>query len=290
MISIDPKEITVAQMQAWLQGAITPRPIAFASTINKEGVVNLSPFSFFNLFGMNPPLLIFSPSRRIRDNTVKHSYENVLDVQEVVINIVNYNMVQQASLASTEYAKGVDEFVKSGFTPVKSTRVKPPRVAESPVSFECRVLQVVPTGTEGGAGNLVLCEVVLMHIQEEIIGSDGRIDPFKLDAVARLGGDWYCRVQGESIFKVPKPLDRLGMGVDAIPESIRLSKILTGNDLGMLGNTEALPSPEDIKQFNGQPAIAAILKQGTEAIHRQAHLYLEAGNVGDAWRILLGGL
>lgn len=290
MLTIDPKEITTPQLHAYLLGAVTPRPIAFASTVDKDGNVNLSPFSFFNCFGSNPPLLIFSPARRGRDNTTKHTYENVIEVPEVVINIVNYNMVQQASLASTEYPKGINEFVKAGFTEVPSLKVKPPRVAESPVSMECKVLQVIQTGEKGGAGNLVICEVLLMHISEEVIGADGKIDPFKLDAVARLGGDWYSRVQGESIFKVPKPLERLGIGVDQIPEKIRLSTILTGNDLGMLGNIEKLPDDKAVNEFKHRPEVHQALMKGELAVHRLAHSFLEESNVEDAWKVLLAGL
>jgi flavin reductase (DIM6/NTAB) family NADH-FMN oxidoreductase RutF len=287
MLTIDPKEISLAQMQHYLQSAVTPRPIAFASTVDKEGHINLSPFSFFNVFGTNPPLLVFSPSRRVRDNTTKHTLENVLEVQQVVINIVNYAMVQQASLASTEYARGVNEFIKAGFTEVPSVKVAPPRVAEAPVAMECQVLQVVPTGNEGGAGNLVLCEVIYMHIREDILDADGRIDPFKLDAVARLGGDWYCRVQGDSIFKVPKPVDRLGIGVDAIPPVIRYSHFLTGNDLGLLGNIEKLPDAAECQQYRLRAGIHQVLQKGVAAAHQHAHLLLTHGKVQEAWMMLL---
>jgi len=287
MLTINPNELSVPQLQAYLQGAVIPRPIAFASTVDKDGNVNLSPFSFFNLFGMNPPLLVFSPSRRGRDNTTKHTYENVLEVPEVVINVVNYSMVQQASLTSTEYPKGVNEFVKGGFTEVPSTLVKPPRVAESPVAMECKVMQVIPTGNSGGAGNLVLCEVVLMHINESVLDADGRIDPFKLDAVARLGADWYCRVQGDSVFKVPKPLERKGIGVDKIPEKIRLSNVLTGNDLGMLGNVEKLPDDESVRKSRQQLEVHQAMLKGEDAVHRLAQEYLKEGRVEDAWRLLL---
>src|SRR5690606_18110219 len=218
----------------YLLSAVVPRPIAFASTVDKEGNVNLSPFSFFNCFGANPPILVFSPARRGRDNTVKNTYENVLEVPEVVISIVNYNMVQQMSLASAEYPKGVNEFVKAGFTEVKSTLVKPPREGESPASFECKVLQVIKTGEGGAAGNLVVCEAILMHIKDEVLGDDGKIDPFKLDAVSRMGGDWYCRASGNNLFRLPQPGNKLGIGIDNLPESIRNSKILTGNDLALL--------------------------------------------------------
>jgi len=287
MLTIDPNEIPGAKMHAWLLGAVTPRPIAFASTIDKDGNVNLSPFSFFNCFGSNPPLLIFSPARRGRDGSTKHSFENVLEIPEVVIHIVNYSMVQQMSLASTEYPKGTDEFVKAGFTAVPSEVVRPPRVAEAPVAIECKVEQVVPTGIQGGAGNLVICEVVRMHVKEEVLDADGKIDPFKLDTVARLGGDWYARIQGNAIFKVPKPLDRLGIGVDQIPEKIRLSKVLTGNDLGMLGNVGALPDNESIDKIKQQSDVHQALMKGDEAIHKLAQHYLSEGRIDDAWRLLL---
>ncbi len=280
---IDPKEIPVGKMHSYLLGAVAPRPIAFASTIDKEGNVNLSPFSFFNCFGANPPILIFSPARRGRDNTTKHSYENVLEVPEVVINIVNYSMVQQASLASTEYPKGVNEFVKAGFTQVPSTMVKPPRVGESPVAFECKVLQVIKTGDQGAAGNLVICEVILMHVKEELLDAEGKIDPFKLDAVSRMGGDWYCRAQGDALFKVPKPLDKIAIGIDQLPEQIRNSKILTGNDLGMLANVEKIPEAvhESIPS-----EVNSVIKQGHDATHRLAHQYLQSGKVEEAWKVL----
>jgi flavin reductase (DIM6/NTAB) family NADH-FMN oxidoreductase RutF len=287
ILTIDPKTLPVPVVHGYLLGAITPRPIAFASTVDKEGNVNLSPFSFFNCFGANPPVLIFSPARRGRDNTTKHTYENLLEVPEVVINIVNYDMVQQTSLASTEYPRGVNEFIKAGFTEVPSVKVKPPRVASSPVAMECKVLQIIPTGDQAGAGNLVICEVVLMHIKSAVLGADGKIDPWKLDAVARLGSDWYCRVQGNSIFKVPKPLDRLGIGIDAMPEHIRHSKILTGNDLGLLGNVETLPDQASIDAIKERHEVKAALLQGEEALHRLAHQYLEAEHVSDAWKVLL---
>jgi flavin reductase (DIM6/NTAB) family NADH-FMN oxidoreductase RutF len=280
---INPKEIPVGKMHSYLLGAVAPRPIAFASTIDAQGNVNLSPFSFFNCFGANPPILVFSPARRGRDNTTKHSYENVFEVPEVVINIVNYAMVQQTSLASTEYPKGVNEFVKAGFTQVPSTMVKPPRVGESPVSFECKVLQVIKTGDQGAAGNLVICEVILAHIKDEILDAEGKIDPFKLDSVARMGGDWYSRAQGDSLFKVPKPLDKIGIGIDQLPEKIRNSKILTGNDLGMLANIEKIPNTKKELTIEELSAV----KYGIEFTHKLAQRYLQAGRVEDAWNILL---
>lgn len=287
MLTINPKEIPFTQMHGYLLGAVTPRPIAFASTVDKNGNVNLSPFSFFNCFGANPPILIFSPARRGRDNTTKHTYENVREVSEVVINVVNYPMVQQASLASTEYPKGVNEFVKAGFTEVPSTIVKPPRVGESPISMECKVLQIIQTGDGGAAGNLVICEILLMHIKEEILDADGRIDPWKLDAVARLGGDYYCRVQGDSIFKVPKPLEKTGIGIDQMPENIRRSKILTGNDLGLLGNVERLPDQDSIAEFKNRNEVRVALQNGEVALHQLAHQFLKDEKVEEAWKTLL---
>jgi flavin reductase (DIM6/NTAB) family NADH-FMN oxidoreductase RutF len=287
---IDPKEIPVGKMHSYLLGAVAPRPIAFASTIDREGNVNLSPFSFFNCFGANPPILVFSPARRGRDNTTKHSYENVLEVPEVVINIVNYAMVQQMSLASTEYPKGVNEFVKAGFTQAASSRVKPPRVGESPAAFECKVLDVIKTGDQGAAGNLVICEVILAHIKDDVFDAEGKIDPFKLDAVARMGGDWYCRANGDALLKVPKPLDRLGIGVDKIPASIRFSKILTGNDLGMLGNIESLPDDAAVQLMKKHPDVQQAIKEGENAVHQLAQSRLQQGKVVEAWSVLLAGL
>lgn len=280
MIIINPKEVTVPQFHSWLLGAVTPRPIAFASTVDKSGAVNLSPFSFFNCFGANPPLLIFSPARRGRDNTTKHTYENVLEVPEVVINIVNFPMVQQTSLASTEYPRGTNEFTKAGFTEVPSDMVRPPRVGESPVSMECKVLQVIQTGSTGGAGNLVICQVLLMHVKEEVVDEQGTgIDPFKLDAVARLGREWYCRVQGNSIFQVPRPNEKLAIGIDQLPPSIRYSRILTGNDLGLLASIEHLP--ETNKKY------AATGNIDLEAKHRRAQIFLQKGQITEAWAVLM---
>jgi flavin reductase (DIM6/NTAB) family NADH-FMN oxidoreductase RutF len=287
MLTIDPKNIPVSKMHSYLLGAVTPRPIAFASTIDSKGNVNLSPFSFFNCFGANPPLLVFSPARKGRDNTTKHTYENVQEVPEVVINIVNFAMVQQASLASVEFPKGVNEFVKAGFTEVASVLVKPPRVGEAPVSMECKVLQVISTGDQGGAGNLVICEVLLMHIKEEIMDREGKIDPYKLDVVARLGSDYYCRVQGNSIFKVPKPHDKSAIGIDQLPASIRRSKVLTGNDLAILANVEKLPEQHIVDEFKASRKASEISQKKPEDIHRLAQLCIAEGNVDEAWKILL---
>lgn len=274
MISIEPHEIKTAQLHGYLLGAVAPRPICFASTVDSDGNVNLSPYSFFNVFSAKPPIMIFSPARRVRDNTTKHTLENVLDTKEVVINIVSYAMVQQMSLSSTEYAKGVNEFVKAGFTEKPSDIVKPPRVAEAPVQFECKVNEVIALGNEGGAGNLVICKVVKLHINEDILDVDGKIDPVKIDAVARMGGNWYNRSK-QGMFEVPKPLSTLGIGVDALPKEIRLSTILTGNDLGMLANVETLP-----ENYNG-------IANATEATHKKAQELLSEGNVAEAWQALI---
>ncbi|WP_034886921.1 flavin reductase family protein [Gillisia sp. Hel_I_29] len=288
MLTVDPKEISTGQRHQYLLGAVGPRPIAFASTVDEEGRPNLSPFSFFNVFSANPPILIFSPARRGRDNTVKHTFLNSKATKEVVINIVNYKMVQQMSLSSTEYAEGVNEFEKAGFTMLKSDLVKPFRVAESPVQFECKITEVVELGQEGGAGNLVICEVVKMHFDEEILDENGQIDQHKIDLVARMGGNWYSRAN-EGMFEVPKPLSTLGIGVDEIPEYIRRSKVLTGNDLGKLGNVEALPSKEEITSFlNENSEMDKIIGAGNvENIHLQAQLYLEKDEPAKAWKLLL---
>lgn len=282
MITINPKDLAIPKLQAYLQSAVSPRPIAFVSSVDNAGNVNLSPFSFFNMFSMNPPILVFSPSRRVRDNSEKHTLENIREVDEVVINIVNYNMVQQTSLASCDFPKSVNEFQKSGLTPLASQRVKPPRVAESPVSFECKVRQVIALGDQGGAGNLVLCEVLLMHIKEEVVDQNGIIDPQKIDAVARMGQNYYCRAHGENIFVVPKPNEKIGIGYDLLPEKIRNSRILTGNDLGILGNVEQIPQLGQLSEEE-----EAIVKKGIEAVHTQAQHYLSQGRIEDAWRILL---
>lgn len=282
MKTIDPKEVNTAAFHGYMLGAVAPRPIAFASTVDKEGNVNLSPFSFFNAFGANPPTLIFSPARRVRDNTTKHTLENVLEVPEVAINICNYAMVEQMSLSSTEYEKGVNEFIKAGLTELPSERIKPPRVSESPAQFECVVKDVVQLGTEGGAGNLIICEVLLAHIDEAILDTNGKIDPFKLDAVARMGGNWYCRANGDALFEVEKPLVKKGIGVDQLPEPIKNSHILTGNHLGKLANVEALPTPDSLKEIS--------IKVNQENTHQQAAALLDEGKLQEAWKVLLADL
>ena len=286
-MTIDPQETPMARMHALLLGSVVPRPIAFASTVDRDGNVNLSPFSYFNCFGANPPVLVFSPARRGRDNTTKHTYENILEVPEVVIHIDNYPIVQQMSLASSEYPKGVNEFVKAGFTAVPSLKVTPPRVKEAPVAFECKVMQVIPTGEKGGAGNLVICHIVMMHVQENVLDDSGRIDPFKLDAVARLGGELYCRVHGDAIFRIPRPLEKIGIGVDQLPTHIRRSKVLTGNDLGLLASVEELPRPTGFNDDAEKLAFKVALASGTEAVHLLAHSYLEQGKCEQAWNVLL---
>lgn len=294
MLTLHTSDLKPAQLQNYLQYAIAPRPVCFASTIDKEGHVNLSPFSFFNLFSSNPPICVFSPARRVRDNTTKHTLENVLEVPECVINIVNYSMVQQTSLASTEYPKGVNEFVKAGFTELKSELVRPPRVAEAPVQLECTIRDVIHLGENAGAGNLILAEIKLIHIREDILDEEGKIDQAKIDLVARLGGDWYCRVTKDNLFKVAKPLTTLGIGVDALPSAIRNSKILTGNNLGQLGNVEVLPSDEEIESMKQDPEVKEILDATIgDPQTRQTHLQTKAkqlldnGEVNAAWKILL---
>jgi flavin reductase (DIM6/NTAB) family NADH-FMN oxidoreductase RutF len=292
MLSIDPKTLPVAKVHGYLLGAVAPRPIAFASTLDEEGNPNLSPFSFFNVFSANPPIAIFSPARRGRDNTTKHTYENVKKVKECVINIVNYDMVQQMSLASVEYPKGVSEFVKAGFTPIASEVVKPFRVKESPVQLECIVKDVIELGTEGGAGNLVICEVVRIHINEEILDANGRIDPEKIDLVARMGGDWYSRAK-LGLFEVAKPNEKIGIGVDQIPSDIRFSKVLTGNHLGQLGNSESLPDETSVNEFKLTELAELFIEFEDDAqklesaLHQKAASFLNEGNVHDAWLTLL---
>ncbi len=289
MISILPKDISTGQLHGYLLGAVSPRPICFASTVDANGNVNLSPYSFFNVFSANPPVMIFSPARRVRDNTTKHTLENVLETKEVVINIVSYEMVQQMSLSSTEYPKEVNEFVKAGFTEVASDIVSPPRVAESPAQFECKVNDVIALGKEGGAGNLVICEVVKLHLNEKILDADGRVDPSKIDTVARMGGNWYSRAKS-GMFEVPKPLSTLGMGVDALPEDIRTSTVLTGNDLGMLGNVESLPGSDEIRTFlEANEELRVLVRSGNKnEIHIKAQELLIHNKVKEAWMLLLG--
>ena len=287
MKSIDTKLLQTSELHGHLLGAIGPRPIAFASTVNKEGIPNLSPYSFFNVFSANPPILIFSPARRVRDNTTKHTLKNCEDTKEVVINIVNFSIVQQMSLSSTEYAEGVNEFEKSGLTMLASDIVKPPRVKESPVQFECKVKDIVYLGNEGGAGNLIISEVVKLHIDESILDEDGKIDQYKIDQVARMGGNWYTRAK-EGLFEVKKPLSTLGIGVDEIPEDIRTSEVLSGNDLGKLGNINRLPNAEEVEEFIKNENLGEYLKNiEREQLHLKAKDYLKSQDIFGAWCILL---
>ncbi len=288
MLSILPQEVSTGKLHGYLLSAVSPRPIAFASTVDDLGNVNLSPFSFFNVFSANPPILVFSPARRVRDNTTKHTLENILITKEVVINIVNYDMVQQMSLSSTEYPAGVNEFLKSGLTEVASDIVKPPRVQEAPVQFECKVNDVIALGNQGGAGNLIIAEVVKLHIKETILDADGKIDANKIDAVARMGGNWYNRSR-EGMFEVIKPIKTRGIGVDALPISIKNSTILTGNDLGILGNSERIPTMNEVKEYLSLKVEKSfdIQTRTKENIHKQAQDMLQKGTVLDAFKLLL---
>lgn len=277
MLTINLADLSPLELQNYLQYAIAPRPIALASTIDNDGNVNLSPFSFFNLFSTNPPICIISPSRRVRDNTTKHSLQNLLEVRELVINIVNYSMVQQTSLSSVEYAKGVNEFTKAGFTELPSVMVKPPRVAGSPVQFECVVNDIIALGDGPGAGNLIIAEIKLMHISEAVLGADGKIIQMKMDHVARLGGDWYCRITPDNLFMVEKPNRHIGIGVDALPYNIRNSSVLTGNELGQLGNLTALPDDAVVEAFAQTTEIKEILDATIgDSYTRELQLHLKA--------------
>jgi flavin reductase (DIM6/NTAB) family NADH-FMN oxidoreductase RutF len=284
MLSINPKEVSTGKLHSYLLGAVAPRPIAFASTIDADGTPNLSPFSFFNVFGANPPTLIFSPARSVRNNTTKHTLDNAEITKEVVINVVNYAIVQQMSLSSTMYPKGVNEFEKSGLTMLKSDVVKPFRVAESPVQFECKVTDIIYTGNEGGAGNLIVCEVVKVHINEEVLAEDGSIDQYKIDLVARAGGSYYSRAR-DGFFEIPKPISTLGIGVDAVPLTIKNSDILTGNNLGMLGNVDAIPSENAVDNFAKEHPEFIGLE--TAKKHTFAQEFLKINDVESAWKVLL---
>lgn len=291
-MKINLSELSTPQKQAWLQHAIAPRPIAFASTIDKSGNVNLSPFSFFNLFSSNPPIVIFSPSRKGRDNTLKHTLLNVQEVPEVAINICDVDMVQQMSLSSCEYEKGVDEFVKSGFTKQASTIIQPPLVAEAKIKMECKVVEVKSLGNEGGAGQLVIAEVLVMHINDDILSHDkSMIDPKKMQHIARLGGDWYCKVNADNLFTVPKPNTKLGIGVDALPSSIKNSKILSGNHLGMLGNVHEMPVYNPSFTDDTVKNIVQYYNLNQESLEEELHKYaaelLDKNQVEMAWQVLL---
>lgn len=293
MVSIDPKSIPVPQLHAYLLGAIGPRPIAFASTMDENGNPNLAPFSFFNVFSANPPILIFSPARSGRSNTTKDTYNNVKKVAEVVINVVNYNMVHQMSLASSPYPAGTDEFVKSGFTKIASETVKPFRVAESPVQFECKVNQVIELGSEGGAGNLIICEVTKIHISEDVLNSEGKIDQHKIDLVSRMGGNWYCRADKNSMFEIEKPITTCGIGYDQLPKDIIASKILDKNDLGHLAGIESLPDETEVNEYKLIELSEIFVSLENDQAHLEVELHkrakqlLSENKLKDAWLTLL---
>jgi flavin reductase (DIM6/NTAB) family NADH-FMN oxidoreductase RutF len=293
MLSLDPKELSVPQVHRYLLGAIGPRPIAFASTMDENGVPNLAPFSFFNVFSANPPILIFSPARSGRNNTTKDTYENVKVVPECVINIVNFDIVEQMSLASSPFEKNVDEFIKSGLTPIPSDLVKPFRVEESPVQFECKVNEVIELGTEGGAGNLIICEVLRIHIKEEVLDENQMIDQLKIDLVARMGGNWYCRADKNSMFEIAKPITTIGVGYELIPEDIRKSSVLTGNDLGKLGGIEEIPNETDVNEYKLIELSDLFVSLEDNAVelevelHKLAQQLLKEDKLEEAWKTLL---
>ena len=278
MLTIDPKTEKTSLVHKYILGAVAPRPIAFASTLDSDGNLNLSPFSFFNAFSANPPILIFSPARRVRGNTTKHTLGNVIETKEVVIGIVTTEMAQQVSLSSCDFEKGVNEFEKAGFTAVKADLVTPYLIKESPVNFECKVNEVIALGKEGGAGNLVICEVLKIHIDESILDEDENIDPLKLEALSRLGGNWYAKATKDSLFQLEKPIGKIGMGFDNLPNEIRASSILSGSDLAILASLEEIPAKTEFSQREG--------KNTTEK-HTLAKKYLSQGNVNDSWQILL---
>lgn len=285
MKTVYPNEVSVSNFHGLMLGAVAPRPIAFVSSVSADGNVNLSPYSFFNAFSSNPPTLIFSPARRVRDNTTKHTFENAKATGEVVVNIVDYSMVEQMSLSSTEYDEGVNEFVKAGLTQVPSEKVKPPRVKEAPVSFECKVQKIIELGAEGGAGNLIICEIAVGHFQDHIFDANGKIDPFKLDAVARAGGNWYVRANAESLFEIEKPIRAKGIGIDRLPTFIVQSTVLTGNNLAQLANVEQIPDQKTLSNIDLNTT-----KKSFSSSHHEAKFYLDhrvENAVLKAWKILL---
>lgn len=286
-MTLDPAALDPKALYACLSTAVAPRPIAFASTVDAEGNVNLSPFSYFNVFSTTPPILVFSPIRRGRDGSAKDTLQNVLSVPEVTISVVNFAMVEQTSLASTEYGSEVNEFVKAGFTEQPSEAVRPPRVRESPVSFECTVDRVIALGEGGGAGNLVVARVVRIHLDDRVLDEQGELDTIKLDLVARMGGSYYCRASPDNLFEIPKPLRTLGMGVDRLPEPIRRSRILTGNNLGRLGNLERFPEQAMLDAVAEREEVWRARIAGVDAVHRLAQHYLETDRSQEALAVLL---
>jgi flavin reductase (DIM6/NTAB) family NADH-FMN oxidoreductase RutF len=292
MLSLNPQELLVPELHQYLLGSVGPRPIAFVSTIDEEGNVNLAPYSFFNIFSVAPPIAIFSPARRGRDNTTKHSYENAKAVPECVINIVNHAMVEQMSLASTEYAKGINEFEKAGLTPVQSDLVRPPRVGESPVQFECKINQVIELGQNGGAGNLVVCEIIKIHIRTEVLNEDGKIDPIKMDQVARMGGHWYTRAKA-GLFQLPQPTTKIAIGFDQLPADVRTSRILTGNELAKLAGVEHLPDETSVNEYKLIELSDLFIELENNAdelemaLHTRAQNLLAQNDTESAWKTLL---
>jgi len=293
MLTIDPKEIPVPKLHHYLLGSIGPRPIAFASTVDAEGNDNLAPFSFFNVFSANPPILIFSPARSGRTNTTKDTYNNVKDVPEVVINIVNHSIVHQMSLASSPFASNISEFEKAGFTPLESETIRPKRVAESPVQFECKVIEVKELGDQGGAGNLIFCEVLRIHINEDVLDENQMIDQHKIDLVSRMGGNWYCRADENSMFEITKPITTVGIGFDKLPSDILNSKTLTGNDLGQLAGIESLPNETDVNEFKLLELSDLFVSlednpiQLEDELHKKAKSLLSENKLEEAWMTLL---
>jgi flavin reductase (DIM6/NTAB) family NADH-FMN oxidoreductase RutF len=293
MLTLDPKELATKELHGYLLSSVGPRPIALVSTVDENGRPNLSPYSFFNVFSANPPIAIFSPARRVRNNTTKHTLENVALTKEVVINVVSHSIVEQTSLSSTEFEAGINEFIKAGFTPIPSNTVRPFRVKESPVQMECIVKEIISLGTEGGAGNLVICEIVKIHVSEYILDKQQQIDPHKIDLVGRMGANWYCRASGESIFEVQKPNSKIGIGYDQLPIRVRNSFILSGNDLAKLANFEKIPSKELVEIFKENTDIARVLNAGfddeetREELHKHAKHLLENNEVEAAWKTLL---
>ncbi len=285
ILSINPKETPTADLHQYLLGSVAPRPICFASTISEDGIPNLAPYSFFNAFSSNPPIVVFSSNRRVKNNTTKDTLHNVESQREVVINVVSHSIVHQMAATSIEYPTAISEFAKAGLTPIPSKIVKPFRVKESPVQMECKVRDIISLGQQGGAGNLIICEVVYMHIDENVLDENKKIDPQKIDLMGRMGRSFYCRAKGENILKIYQPVNKLGIGVDALPESIRLSKVLTGNDLGRLGRLTEFPSKETIETFQQRPEIQTL--DNEEALHQKAHLYIAQDKVAEALAILM---
>lgn len=291
MLTVDPKTTPTADLHQYLLGAVAPRPIAFVSTISENGTPNLAPYSFFNAFSSNPPIVIFSSNRRVRDNTTKHTLGNIREVDEVVINMVSHSIARQMTIASIEYDEEVSEFDKAGFTPVPSDLVKPFRVKESPVQMECKVREIISLGDEGGAGNLMVCEVVRMHIEEGVLDENGRIDPQKIDLMARMGRAFYCRASGPNVFPIVQPVNQLGIGFDGLPGHVRQSSILTGNQLAEMAALMALPDEATIAAQKADPrvmdALAGNQQDRDTHLHRYAQELIDQGEVEKALAVVM---